>query len=128
MSTTFQGCITPHCTSAVKASGGPHCIIHAPAVKHDEGKPRLSLIPGDALVGLARVLEHGASKYGEWNWEQGMEWTRMADAALRHLYSWLGKVGPDEESGLSHLDHAMACLTFLSAYEKRGTGKDDRRG
>lgn len=127
MSAAFHGCIAPHCTAAVRASGGPYCAVHAPAVKHDEGKPRLSLIPGDVLVGLARVMEHGAAKYGEGNWAEGMEWTRMADAALRHVYAFLAKDDVDADSKLPAIDHALACLVILSAYQKRQLGKDDRK-
>lgn len=32
----------------------------------------------------------------------------------------------DEETGLSHLWHAVCCIAFLIAFEQRGIGTDDR--
>lgn len=97
-----------------------------PGKKFDANKPRMDLLPPDALLGAARVLTYGADKYGERNWEGGMSWGRSYGALLRHMMAWASGETHDAETGLPHLDHAMCCLLFLSAYEKRGVGKDDR--
>ncbi len=96
------------------------------ATKHDQNKLPMHLIPVPAMQGLAQVLEYGQHKYTSWNWAQGMDWSRLYGAALRHLTSHMNGEDKDPESGLSHLDHAMCCLVFLSTYEKCRIGRDDR--
>lgn len=94
--------------------------------KLDQGKPRTDLLPPDVLIGVAAVLEFGARKYKDRNWEKGMSWGRCFGAALRHLFShWMGEE-LDPESNLPHIDHALCCIMFLSAYAKRRIGHDDR--
>ena len=105
-------------------------------IKHDSGKPRLELIPPEALFALGDILTSGAKKYADRNWEEGMSWGRVFGALMRHLWCWWGGRGPtarsfalgstDPETARSHLWHALACLAFLIAYEERGAGTDDR--
>jgi hypothetical protein len=105
-------------------------------VKHDSGKDRFELVPPEPLFALARVLTFGAQKYEDRNWEKGMSWGRCFGACMRHLWAWWGGQGKtansfllgdlDDETGFSHLWHAMCCLSFLIAYEERGVGTDDR--
>lgn len=94
--------------------------------KHDGGKAPLSLIPYEALVAEAEVLAFGARKYAAHNWRGGFEWTRLIDAALRHLLAFNSGEDKDPESGLSHLAHARCCLGFLLAHERSGLGVDNR--
>lgn len=96
-------------------------------IKHDSGKPQFSLIDPRALFGLAKVLTYGAQKYAPRNWENGMRWSRVFDAAMRHLWAWWQGEQNDPESGLPHLDHALCCVHFLSAYEKRNFSTFDDR-
>lgn len=64
---------------------------------------------------------------GERNWEKGMSWGRCYAACLRHLWAWWRGEDNDPETGLSHLDHALCCLLFLSTFVKRRvTTFDDR--
>lgn len=95
-------------------------------VKFDEGKLRFELIAPEFLAGTASVLTYGAQKYGDRNWELGMEWSRPFGALMRHLWAWWNKEGVDSETGKSHLWHAACCLMFLLVYEVRASGKDDR--
>jgi len=95
-------------------------------VKHDTGKSRLDLIPSEVLFALGDVLHEGSKKYGERNWEQGMEWGRVYGALQRHLCKWWSGIDLDEETGKSHLHHALANLAFLLSYEQRGIGTDTR--
>lgn len=95
-------------------------------VKYDEGKPRTDLLPTDSLLGVAEILSFGAAKYGDRNWEKGMDWNRLYAAALRHLYAWQLGEDLDPESGKHHLKHATCCLLMLLAYQLRGVGTDDR--
>lgn len=95
-------------------------------VKHDTAKPRHSLLP-HSIDDIIAVLEYGAAKYGERNWELGMEWSRPWNAAMRHLWAWWRGEECDKESGLPHLAHCACNILFLLSYQKNGVGRDDRR-
>lgn len=94
--------------------------------KHDNGKPPMNLLGRKFKRAVADVLAHGAEKYGEYNWAQGMKWSRIAAACERHLDAWIDGEDLDTEFGLSHLAHAACCLMFLIEYQERGLGEDDR--
>ena len=94
--------------------------------KADEGKLPYDLIAPEALEELAKVLQFGAKKYAPRNWEKGMAWSRVFAALQRHLWAWWKGDSKDPETGFSHLSHALCCLMFLSAYEARKVGQDDR--
>lgn len=96
------------------------------AVKFDTGKAPLGLIPRSALTAEAQVLAFGAKKYAKHNWRGGMDWSRMVDAALRHITAWNDGEDVDPETGISHLAHARCCLGFLIEYAEKGLGTDDR--
>lgn len=98
----------------------------ARARKDDAAKPRTDLLSPDALMGLARVLAFGAEKYEENNWRKGLAWSRVIGAAQRHLLAFQAGEDVDPESGLPHVDHLLCCCMFLSEYQKRATGTDDR--
>lgn len=100
--------------------------ISTEGVKHDQGKPKLSLVNRETLNGIARAMEYGMAKYGKNNYKQGMDWSRVADAGLRHLNAWLAKEEVDHESGLNHLYHAGACINMLLYYIENNVGNDDR--
>lgn len=95
-------------------------------VKNDEGKPRMDLVPPEAVWALADILTVGANKYTDRNWEQGMDWGRVYAACQRHLWAWWGGEDTDPETGRSHLAHALACISFLLTYEQRQIGIDTR--
>ena len=94
--------------------------------KDDQSKLRMDLIPPEAIEALADALTFGSKKYGDRNWEKGMNWGRIFGALMRHLWAWWGGKDLDSETGKSHLWHALACLVFLVTYEERNIGKDDR--
>jgi len=97
------------------------------AKKFDKGKPPLGLLPRRALVEVAQVMAFGADKYGKHNWRKGMAWTRLSDAALRHVYAWIDGEDNDTETGYNHLAHAACCLLFLLEYQLAlRVGRDDR--
>lgn len=96
------------------------------AVKSDEGKPRLDLVPFDALLEVGRALEYGERKYAARNWEKGMAWGRLTGAAMRHLSRWMVGENRDPESGLHHLAHFACCALMLLALVLRKHGWDDR--
>lgn len=95
-----------------------------------EGKIQWHLLPVRASRGLLRVLMYGARKYAEWNWTKGMPYSELYDGVNRHLSAWwYDREDLDPESGLPHLWHALAGLTFLAEYgQMAGYGEqyDDR--
>lgn len=97
------------------------------AMKFDGEKPKMGLLPSKALVEEAKVLTFGARKYEAHNWRKGLEFSRLYDAAQRHLVAWNDGEDLDPESGLSHIAHARCCLGFLLEFIVEGReGLDDR--
>lgn len=95
-------------------------------VKFDGDKPRMSLMPFNALMEISKVFTYGAKKYSSDNWRDGMRHRRMCDALLRHISAWLEGEDNDEESGLPHLAHAGCCLLMLLGMVLDKSGEDDR--
>lgn len=87
-------------------------------LKYDQGKLRHDLIPPEAEKALAEVLTFGADKYEPDSWRDVKDGKRryMA-AALRHINAHRMGEELDEESGLSHLAHALTNLAFLVALD-----------
>lgn len=96
------------------------------AIKNDKGKAKLSWLTKESLSYEAAALEFGAIKYNKNNYKNGMDWSRILDATLRHLYAFSGKEDMDPESGLNHLAHAKANLAMIIYYYENKLGKDDR--
>lgn len=96
------------------------------AIKHDDGKPPMHLVPRDAIESIARGLGYGAKKYSAHQWRQGMAWSRSYAALMRHAMAWWDGEDIDPESGLSHLDHILCNASFLATYNAKGLGQDDR--
>lgn len=104
-------------------------LIASPSVegrKDDHDKAPWHLLPPDALKQIVLVLQFGADKYGDRNWEKGMNWSRPFSALMRHMWAWWRGEDRDPETGLSHLAHAGCCILFLLDYYGRAAGKDDR--
>ena len=105
-------------------------VIGKNAVKHDDGKTDWSLVPFEALEGMADVLSFGAKKYASWNWTEGggFSYTRVLRSCLRHIFAFMRGEDNDPESGLSHISHAQCNLLFLAYYirDKKKFNKDDR--
>jgi hypothetical protein len=96
------------------------------AFKDDKHKTSISLVPGEVIEEIARVMEFGSRKYSPHGWREGMDHSRLIDAALRHIYRYMRGVDKDEESGHSHISHAATNLMFLVYYLQHDLGKDDR--
>lgn len=86
-------------------------------VKHDDGKPRMDLLPMDALLEVAKIMTFGAKKYGDRNWEKGIDIQRFRAAGLRHDAAHEMGQEIDEESGMPHKAHkACDALMELALY------------
>lgn len=94
--------------------------------KNDSDKPDLSLIPTDALWGMAAALSYGAQKYDRHNFRNGLKYSRLVAATMRHLSAWNEGECLDNETSLSHIDHAMASLAMLKFMEVNRKDMDDR--
>jgi hypothetical protein len=95
-------------------------------VKFDSEKPRWGLLPFDALEAVVEILTLSAKKYGDRNWERGMDWHRPFDATHRHLKAFWERHDCDKESGKLELAHAACEILFLLTYQLREIGNDDR--
>lgn len=90
-------------------------------------KPPLELLSGRVMEEVAQVLGHAAAnKYEKWNWQKGFEFSRLISSSLRHVYKFKRGEDNDDESGLSHLSHAIANLMFLRHQMLINKGADDR--
>lgn len=88
--------------------------------KFDSGKLRLDLLPFDALEEVAKVLMHGAEKYGAHNWrEVDNAKERYTSALLRHLSAIMQGEEVDPESGFRHIAHVACNALFLVAFDRK---------
>lgn len=94
-------------------------------LKYDAGKPPMMLLDKYALEQIALVLAYGAQKYSKNNWRNGIEVTRLLDAAIRHIYA-SDYEDIDAESGLPHLAHAGCCIMFALWMRTYKPHLDDR--
>ncbi|MFZ5975216.1 MAG: dATP/dGTP diphosphohydrolase domain-containing protein [Bacillota bacterium] len=82
--------------------------------KHDEGKPRLSLVPPGLIEAVGIVRTYGTAKYGDPDGWRQVESERYRDALMRHVVAWLrDPASVDEESGLPYLWHIACNVAFL---------------
>ena len=74
------------------------------------GKGRFDLLPPKAITRLAKHFENGAVKYGDRNWEKGINISCYMDSALRHIFKYL--------DGMNDEDHlAAAAWNILCAIQ-----------
>ncbi len=100
---------------------------HLKAKTNDHGKPPLAMIPTAGIREVAKVQEFGFQKYKDFhNFRRGMEASRNASCAIRHIYAYMDGEDVDKESGLSHLGHAACRLMFLLQNIHDQTVIDDR--
>jgi hypothetical protein len=103
--------------------------VPAGAVRYDQQKIPVHLIPPEAIWNIAKIYQYGAEKYAERNWEKGMDWSRMYNSAMRHLLAFWQGQDFDGESGMLHVAHAAWNCIGLLTYMIRGMEEfDDRPG
>jgi len=101
-------------------------IRMASGVKNDKGKPPLGLIDRRVMEEVSWVLDFGARKYGRDNWRGGFIYSRLYDAALRHIFAFIDGENLDPESGLPHIAHSICMLMFLLSMICERPDLDDR--
>ena len=82
--------------------------------KYDENKLRFDLIIPEFEEAMAKVLTHGAQKYGENNWQkvEGAK-ARYIAALQRHLNEYRKGYMYDPDSGCEHLAQIAVNAMFL---------------
>lgn len=86
--------------------------------KFDQEKPDMSLLSPFALEEIAKVMTYGKQKYGANNWRDGLAFSRLIAAVLRHINSYQKGEMVDPETNLSHIAHASCGLMMLLEFEK----------
>jgi hypothetical protein len=84
-------------------------------VKHDAEKPRVDLLDPEFLLEMGRVMEFGAWKYDERNWERGISYGRLYGSLLRHVLGFWKGEATDKESGLKTLAHVAINAMMLAS-------------
>ncbi len=120
----------PRCFTARHTAGSCDECIQNPkpsqVFKDDSAKLAMHLLPVDPINDIVKTLEFGAKKYSPNAWREGIAWTRIMDAAERHISKWKKGIDNDAESGLNHLAHAACNLLFLLEYARTSTKLDNR--
>lgn len=98
----------PNC--AIKDSGERREFETGAVRDMSEGKGLMVVMPASALLRLSLHYEHGAKKYGKFNWQKGIPVSSFMDSALRHIMKYLD--GWDDEDHL-----AAAAFNILGAME-----------
>ncbi|NCB95293.1 MAG: hypothetical protein EOM35_02315 [Negativicutes bacterium] len=88
-------------------------IVCESFMKFSSHKPRMALVPASLGIACARALTYGAKKYKPNNWRKTETIEDYISAITRHIDAWREGEENDPESGLCHLDHAAANLSFL---------------
>lgn len=98
------------------------------ALRYNKGKPPLSYIleMPNAIKGVARVMEYGATKYDRGNWQKGLLYLGVIDSLLRHLTAFTNGEDMDAESGQLHIDLAATNALFLAEYVRTHPELDNR--
>ena len=86
---------------------------------------RFDLIPAACLIEVAKVLDYGATKYGDCNWQKN----RMTgdkgpiNHALKHIVNYNAGIPDDDGPDLKiHLTHAIVNLMFEYWYVENKDG------
>lgn len=85
--------------------------------KNDNGKPKISLIDLDCIMGVIKIFEHGNTKYEPNNWLR-LEPVRLYDAMFRHFVAFGKGEWLDKDSGMPHILHIAANAFILFTLTK----------
>ena len=92
-----------------------------------DGKDPLEHLVTTVWPADARTHQHGADKYGRFNWRKDkILASTYKGAMLRHLRAWIEGEDLDPDSGQPHLSHLRACAAIVLDSEMHDTLIDDR--
>ena len=94
-------------------------------LRFNDNKPKLSLIPSISRTLEALGWQVGAAKYGEFNWEQGMNWSIPLNCMGRHWEAINSGEWVDEETGVPHISLIMCNASMLAYYYYHNVGTND---
>lgn len=90
-------------------------------------KQPMTVLPTAGIRLGANAAQHGADKYGPYNWREfPIAYLVYLDAMLRHIYALLDREDTDPDSGVHHLGHVIAGASILADAIEHGMVKDDR--
>jgi len=84
-----------------------------------ENKGRMDLLPMGALLELSKHFEMGCQKYGERNWEKGIELHAYVSSGLRHMAQFISN--RNDEPHLTATVWNFICLLDTIIKIKEGT-------
>lgn len=61
------------------------------------------------ILEVSKHFEEGAKKYGEYNWQKGIETHSYIDSAVRHYLKWL-RGDEDEEHSRAFVWNILCCI------------------
>lgn len=132
---TFPSALYPAAgwaSSEVKINPGDKVTVEGypdnnPKTTFGAKKLPLDLVPPSAVHAMARGFADGARKYSPYNWrEKTISSSVYYGAAMRHLMAWWDGEELAEDSGLSHLDHALCCIAMIVDGQSIGKLNDNR--
>ena len=91
-------------------------------------RPSYSVLPNRALRGVIHAFRNGVEKYGRLNWRDtgSCAASTYFDATMDHITAWWEGEDNASDSGLNHLDHAIACLLIIRDNQMANALDDDR--
>lgn len=91
------------------------------AIRHNQDKLRVDLIPTQLTESVAKVLTFGAKKYSPNNWKgfTKEQQDEILGSLLRHILEYQKGNKIDSESGLHHLAHAACNIAFILYFEEQ---------
>jgi hypothetical protein len=90
-------------------------------------KAALRFVPPALMIEASGPMADGAGKYGPFNWRDiPIENVGYIEAVFRHLFAYLDGQDNAEDSGHSHLGHAIAGLGILADATANGNLIDTR--
>lgn len=95
-------------------------------LRFNAGKPRVDLLPPDAIMGLANLMTVNELKYPDRNWERGMPLSDVLASLERHTLALKAGEDVDPTDGQLHALKIMWNGMALACYHMRGIGTDDR--
>lgn len=124
---TATGVLNTASISPLNPSQGGGYPDDNPKTQFGMRKIPLEYVPPSAIHALARAFADGGRKYGPYNWrEKTISSSVYYGAALRHIMAWWDGEDAASDSGLSHLDHALACLAMIVDGQSVGKLNDNR--
>lgn len=79
----------------------------------------------EVIKNVSYVSQLGATKYGIFNYQNGMKWSRIMDAMGRHILHHTCDDFVDEESGRDHRYHVLANIYMLAYMIEHNVGEND---